>query len=446
MVLSENDSLTLQDIIDILVRWRKLAIVTFLTILLPAVLVIFLMPPLFQASALIMVNRQSNAADYSVSPQMSGQTGTFRSLDRQEEINAHVDSIMARSVIEGVISKLDITKERLDHIRDFRKYIRAFINFVLDSASYLYDETKYFLGLSSRPTEEEVKFLEHERLVDNVRDRLQAQPESDSSIIAITFKSSDAFLARDVANAIVDEYLNFYAKSRDTRARTFFSEESEALEKQLAEAESRLSEVRRTSNAYAVDQQRTLLLTQLSNTREKLGQAESQSAQLRARIAVLRKFANEPKFRDEIENARINLAIADAEIAALNEIAAKVESQLAGLGDAELKIRQIEREVRTLENAYLLSVKNREQAQVIEERAQASLADVRMVDVASLPLKPIRPKKLLYLGIALAVSIVLAIAAPFFAHFNDTTLYTEKDVKYCLGIDVVASFPKLKNS
>ena len=106
-----------------------------------------------------------------------------------------------------------------------------------------------------------------------------------------------------------------------------------------------------------------------------------------------------------------------------------------------MKIKEAERRVRHLEESYDLHLRNREQAQLREERSLASLSEVRIIDYAPYPLKAVRPRTLLYLGIALAAALLLALGVPFLTHFNDTTIRDARSIRRQLGVSFVATFP-----
>lgn len=519
MSTTEDPSYTVQDLLSVLVRWRRLAAVVLVAFLVPGVLVTLLMPPTYEAVATLMVSRNVSAPEYTVKPGMPELSGVYRTLDRKEEINSKIEVLKSRTIVESVIKELGVDEAALDRIRDVRRYVRAVYKWVKTTAVTVYDESKYLLRLSPRPTQAEIDRLVHEQLVANALDRLIVSNLPDSGVINVKFRSSDAELAARIVNLICDRFVGGDSKSRDSVARSYFVEESEKRAEQLRKAEASLATARESSVAYAIDDQRRLILNALADTGNRAKAVSASRARLAARVDTLvSQLAAEPervqsraelnrnpavdqvhkevvgleilrsntsqqflpdspvvqdldsrilatrRLQSEVtpriegmvtmelnpirEGLRQRLLVDQAELAALQaeELTLATQSrdyeaQLAKLSHSELTLRNMAREVKEKEEGYSISVRNRQQAQLTEGMAAASLSEVGIVDHASPPLSPIRPRRLLWLAIALAGAIVAALIAPFMAEYNTRTFTSEEDVRRLIGRLVVASFP-----
>ena len=113
------------------------------------------------------------------------------------------------------------------------------------------------------------------------------------------------------------------------------------------------------------------------------------------------------------------------------------------IGASRASVGSLERTTKAQEEAYLLYIRNQEQARVTEGMAGAQMVEVHIVDAAPLPLRALRPRRMLYSAVALAAAILLALAAPFFAEYNDNTLSSESQIPKLLGVPVIASFEAL---
>lgn len=513
-------SYTLQELVAILVRWRKPMFATFFAILIPAALVALLMPPLYEASATVLLSRKTSAPEFSVKSSSAPELASvLRTLERKEEINAKIEVLRSRATVEPVVDDLHLDEAAIDRIRDVRRYVRAVYKWVRRTLRMVYDETKYALHLSARPTPKELAFVEREELIDNVLNRIRVVSLPDSTVIEATFRSSDPLLAQKVINLVCDRFVAHDAGRRDARARGYFDEASQKRSAELREAEMRLEQAKEDASAYSIDEQRRFLLNSLGETSNRMKNIAASRARLAARVSILgtqlsaeperivaRQEMNRDPALDDLRrevvglemrrstaiqeflaeaapvqdlDARLlearrleatltnplegsvttelnpvrqqlrQLLLADqaeltavlAEEGALGDQVRDFQEQLVKLGRADLKLQDMGREVRTKEEAYTLSVRNRQQAQLSEDMAAASLADVRIVDYASLPLWPIRPRRWLYLGIALAAALLGALVAPFFAEYNTATFTSEEDVRGHVGSLVVAAFP-----
>lgn len=147
--------------------------------------------------------------------------------------------------------------------------------------------------------------------------------------------------------------------------------------------------------------------------------------------------------RAELLRAQAELSSLIAQESAFLEMEASYREELAELGRSELRLKELERSTEAQEEAYLLYLRNQEQARITEGLASARLAEARIIDYSPLPLNTLRPRRLLYSGIALVAAILLALAMPFLAEYNDPTFSSERQVQRILEIPVVASFPPL---
>lgn len=461
MNLDKTDNYTLRELLKIFWRWRHLALGAFFAILIPGILVTFLMPRVYEATAAILVNRSHMAPAYSVkTDQTMDSSPIMRNVNNAEETKTVGEMIKTRAIIDRTIDQLHLTHEKLKYIRDFRRYVQMAIDGVVDGAHWIYNEIKYATHLAQRPTPKERAFLDREDLVDDVINSIKITPVPESSVLRISFRSGDPYLAQNAINALVNEFISGRPRS-DQTSRTFFAGEMQQSAEQLHAAESALAEYRQKTSAYSVTMQRDLLLQAIETLRANLTQTEALRTQKQAAVDTLRgelltelrveqrdRLKTERDVEREISksliDAAVDLAGYTASSATLKTaIAARME-ELAKLNAAEVRSKELERQVTKEEQAYELQRRNLEQARVTEQLANAHLSDLRLVDHASFPLSPVRPRTWIYLGIALGAAVLAMLAAPFLAHQNDTTLASHRDVASLLDISFVATIPNIK--
>lgn len=516
---SPAQEFTLHELGLALRKRRGLLISTFIVSLIVGLLVVFCMPPLYEANVKIEVRRESRAPGYNIKATQAEGFSMVRNLERKEELATEAEVVKSRALVEDVVKSQQYTIEKMDYIHDFRKYVRYAYNWTRDTAAWVYDETKYALHLGKRPTPEEERMFAYERLIGDAVERVIADPMQDGDVLEVKFRSSDPMLARDAANAIAVEYLKRQSEARRNRVQTFFLQEAGKMADELHAKEARLDQLKQNFSAFSVDEQRKLTLTSLTQVSDALKGNVTALARATARRAALQtQIASQPEmithsrevgrnpsldelnkrlvelemkratvaqaFQDsspavvsldnEIANAKklktemaqtvegtvtgaanpiyqalkSDLLKADAEVVALQAEQASLRkhqedyhAELENLSKGELQIKDLERRVKTQEDAYLLYAKNREQARVSDELATANLTEIRIIDPARLPMSPVRPKKLMYSGIAVAVAILLAAFAVFMAEYNDRTLSSDREVQALVDLPVLASFP-----
>lgn len=113
---------------------------------------------------------------------------------------------------------------------------------------------------------------------------------------------------------------------------------------------------------------------------------------------------------------------------------------LQGLSGQEFTMNQLERERKALEADYLRSRENLQRALVSSALDAGKISSISVVQPATLPYRPVKPRKLLMLALALLLGVCGALALAFLADHLDETLRSPNDVRLMLKTPVLASF------
>lgn len=185
--------------------------------------------------------------------------------------------------------------------------------------------------------------------------------------------------------------------SGDSRMLTNLREQIKTLEGQLSREQETLTEV-----TTGVDQNRQALLLAL----------ETERAQLKAHTARL----------ETLKAALANRA-----------------KTLETLSGQEFTLNQLERERKALEADYLSSRENLQRALVTSALDAGKISSISVVQPATLPYRPVKPRKLLMLALALLLGVCGALGLGFLADHLDETVRSSHDVRRMLGAPVLAS-------
>jgi uncharacterized protein involved in exopolysaccharide biosynthesis len=449
MATQTLDDYKLRDLVGIFSRWRWLALGAFLGVLLPGLAVTLLMLPLYEATALLLVDRPTLSSVYSVKPGQSLEAQPMmRSVNREEEVKTVAETLRTRAMVVAVVDELKIDRAALNRIRDFRRHVQALIDWVIETAQWLYAEAKYLTGLSTRPTAEELAFLEREELLDAVAKRLGITPLPDTNVLRVSFRSSDPKLAQAALNLYVTKFVNGQQRI-DQASKAHFAEELRMVTGELRVAEAALADFRSRNSSYAGTTQRDMLLNALEAIRADWQRTDALHAQRAGQLGDLRaRQWTDPHTQREVAKALVDAQVEIAGLAAKNTALRKAmaerQKELDAITQASVRIRELERDVARAEEAFSLRQRNFEQARVVASMAEANMRHVRVVDLAAYPLSPVRPRSLLYLGIALGAALLAALALPLVAHMNDTTLSSEAELAELLGTPVVVSLGQVR--
>lgn len=132
-------------------------------------------------------------------------------------------------------------------------------------------------------------------------------------------------------------------------------------------------------------------------------------------------------------------------LAQTNGQIAQVQGQLSRVPQAEVALSSLDRDYQTKKAAYdELLLKKQKSDLNVAATASAQGETIQVIDPASLPVRPIAPKRpmLIALGLALGLAVGLAFAAAFEVP-RLLTIQTVEDARHYTGLPVLISVPEL---
>lgn len=145
------------------------------------------------------------------------------------------------------------------------------------------------------------------------------------------------------------------------------------------------------------------------------------------------------KLEETLLSKRSQLAATEAEIARRRVIISNHKNRLLQLNKLALEasLRKIRKA--TMEKAYKLYVENSEQARLNHARQDAQLANLVIVQHATLPLKAAKPVKWLYILVSASAGLLAGLTWAFIKDFNDTTYWNPDQLAQDLGMAVIGT-------
>lgn len=162
------------------------------------------------------------------------------------------------------------------------------------------------------------------------------------------------------------------------------------------------------------------------------------------------KLQNRPDL--QVNAMKLEIKSLDAEIARQQKLLADTESQIGSYSDrlnsvpgAEVALAALDREYATKKEAYdklLVEQQKIELATKAQQEQQAQ--SIEVIDPAYLPAKPVAPKRLLLIGMALAAGLGLGLLlAGIFEVPLLMTIQTAEDARHYTGLPVLIAVPEL---
>lgn len=351
------------------------------------------------------------------------------------------------------------------------------------------------LGLSNA----EEGTSEFKAAVNGLRNSLDIKFVGDTLIATITTTSSDPFLARDIANAVAQAYIDYDRESRlqtgrdavawlteeiadiNTRLRNAekafqdFKEKESIVTLNIKQSEDVSELTKLNSNYVSVKSERMELEAILKHLREdsltvtevpadvlatqSLRGLNSQLVSLQMQIAEKQKIFKDKypaiiKLNSDIEFINQKLveelqgqlkALKAQEDIFLNALDVK-KSRVLNLGEKEIEYLNLEREVTINRGLYDLLLTRVQELSLVDN---SNFNNIRILEYAELPTTSIKDKKSLTIALGVVLGLMLGIGSAFFLEYMDKSIHTPDDVSRVLGLSVLGLVPldkKAKNT
>lgn len=139
------------------------------------------------------------------------------------------------------------------------------------------------------------------------------------------------------------------------------------------------------------------------------------------------------KFKNEAA-----VAVAEGKNQALAALDAQNNATISALPEKERGYIRVKRDADVAQEIYVMLAKRLEEAKVAEVMVPT---EVQVVDSATLPEKPIKPKKALTIAIALVLGLICGCGFVVAKSMFNKTIKTADEVEKCLGLPVLGIIP-----
>ncbi|MCC8401285.1 polysaccharide biosynthesis tyrosine autokinase [Paraburkholderia sp. MMS20-SJTN17] len=261
-----------------------------------------------------------------------------------------------------------------------------------------------------------------ETITDLQNKLIVAERVKQSGMIGIALEGPDRQKATDTVNTIAREYFNQNNARKESdaeRSLALFDQQLPRLRAEVDDAEQRYNAFRETHGAVNLDEESRLLLQQAVELDTKLTDLKQQSSDLAQRFNV----------------AHPAVASVDAQIVDLQRRRDALSRQVAGLPALEQALMRLQREVRVSTSLYT-NLLNRAQELRVAKAAQA--LNVRVVDFALSPDRPVKPKVPLVLALSSVFGLLLGTVCAFVRQAGSGGTESSYDIVTVTGVPVSA--------
>lgn len=480
-----EEEVNLRDYLDVIFR-RKWLVMAFLFLTFISTLIFTLTSEkIFKANGSIEVRPQ--AAKVTKFEDVVAQK-----LKDEEFFQTQVSLLQSKSLAKRVVEKLNLAERRKKE-EDEEKGLFSGIKGYL--ASLFPEEEGKEEG---NPVAKDL--ITEQELIGYFQENLEASPQRDSMIIDISFTSSNRHLSQDAVNTLMGQFIEWKMDQRleaSKQARRFLMKQINQAKINLEKAEEKQNRFARKTGIVSLDSRLNRVYRQLEEFNSALAKAKSdligkkilyqqaskgdpsslpqvleskmiselksEYAGLRSRyedltvifhedypkVKALKTRMESIKERIDNESEKIYLSIKHRYEAALNRVKnleKQVEEQKAlamELNDKATQYKIMAREVETNKAIYQSLL---ERAKEIESMVGVSPSNVQIVDQASLPIFPYKPKVKRNLLLAVVVGLMGGIGLAFLVEYLADTITDPEQISERFQVPILGVVPLVKEA
>lgn len=261
-----------------------------------------------------------------------------------------------------------------------------------------------------------------ERLQDQLR---IAEKGKQSGIIGASLEGGDRRLTAAILNEIGEEYVaqNIRRKSAEAeKSLVFLNDLLPQLKHELERAEVKYNEMRNKRGTFDLSEEGKAYLQESVSTDASLLELKQKRAEL-----VTRFRADHPA-----------LQAIDQQIAALSAKSSSITKQMKSLPDLEQDTLRLMRDVQVNNDLYVGLLNNMQQLKLVKA---GKVGNVRLIDTATVPEEPVKPKKGLILTLAAILGMVIGVLAAFLRNALYGGITDPQDIEQRSGLNVYATVP-----
>jgi tyrosine-protein kinase Etk/Wzc len=243
-----------------------------------------------------------------------------------------------------------------------------------------------------------------------------------SGIISVKLDGPDPALAAATLNTIASLYVQRNVDRKSAQAQQmldFLGEQLPQLRAELDKSEARYNAFRAKSGAIDLEAQGKLLLQSMVDARTRLIELQQQRRELAQRFT-----ASHP-----------SVTAIDARIGEIEIEQRAYERQVSGMPDMQQQALRLMRDVRVNTDLYMKLLDSTQQLRVLKAGQQGN---VRTIDYAVAPEKPVQPKKLLVLVLAAAMGVLLGCFVALGRRMLNRGLESPAEIEHAVEVPVYA--------
>jgi len=469
-----------RDFLTVLFKYKVRIVTVFLAVFLPAAIYTFIAEPLYEAEASIMVKM---GREYINQPEIgtADRGQPVMSLNQEEVVNSEIQILSNRDLIEKVLTTMKLESvypkllekpapdvKPMEHaIAAFQKNLKVerikkttvlrvtfqhanpqiaakavnmLVEFSREKHLQVFSDPKSsFLGMQLDVYEQKLQTSENNlqsfkqktevfSLDEQRRLLLSQRTDLDTalknSLNTIQELNNKVLSLKGQIKALTERKSNYTSTERD---KIIVETKAKLLDLQLKEQE--LLKKYTENNRLVV------------NVRSEINMINSFIKEQERDISEKVRTGN-PVYQDTealLIRAESDLHAQRGKAAVLKQQVAELDGKLRALDFTEKEMLKLKRDQSINEKSYQTYMEKVEAARIADDMNRLKLANISVIQNATIPIEPVRPKKALNLALALVVGGVLGLGSALLAESTSPSFSCAERVERRLGIPVLAT-------
>ena len=264
------------------------------------------------------------------------------------------------------------------------------------------------------------------RTVEELQKRLQLSEQGkQSNVISVALEDSDRDRLSRILNAIGEQYVQQNVERKAAEAQKtllFLDEQLPEFKRQLEASEDAYTHFRNKNGTVAFDEEAKGVLAQTIELQTKLLEAQQKRRELAAHFT----------------DANWRVKTIDGQIAAIGKEIGGLNARVSRMPTLQQDALRLERDVRVNSGLYQSLQNNALQLRLVKE---GKTGNVRLLDKAVKPKKPIKPQKPLIVALALALGLLAGAALAIVRSWLFRGIQDPQEIEAHTGLSVYSVVP-----
>jgi tyrosine-protein kinase Etk/Wzc len=252
-----------------------------------------------------------------------------------------------------------------------------------------------------------------------------AEKGKQSGIIGVSLEGQNPAKTAETLNEIGDQYIrqNVDRKSEEAeKSLAFLDKQLPVMKAKVEAAEEKYNKLRNSQGTVDLDEEAKAIL--------------QQSVQTQTKLLDLKQHRDELLTRFQETNPMVDAV--DRQIRTLHAEISRVNARIKRMPSVEQDVLRLTRDVKVNTELYTSLLDSAQQLRLVKA---SKVGNVRLLDVAETPIKPVRPKRAIVISLAALAGLFLGVIAAFVRKNLFGGIDDPYEIEQLLGLTVSAAIP-----